>query len=739
MIRKSMAFWAVLLITGVIWGQPIEKTGNCPQLTRYDAPQEDDWLQFPIKPADRNTWGTIQNSLDPQESINCLSVPSGLKAQIVASHLTPGDGEGMAYLQYFTFDERGRVWALDVRDYPYPIAQNKATGGQGRILIFEDTDGDGAMDNFKEFYKGLVIPTSLALVKGGVVVTATPQIFFIPNNNDVGGTPEVLFSTGDPNTTGFDTHGQLNSLMYSLDNWIYGQTGYNGCNYNGTNCGGGRVWRFRHTKIGHSENAFQVWTTGPANAAGIGQMENGEIFQSAATVSIYSSHSIRRGQSSIGLVPNRADFYPPTNDLYLWEGGNNGTSVHTAVSGHDFYTARLLPLEYNKRLYVCEGATKHCRQDDLEVSSGGGQTGSTWKVNQRTQAASRIIGSTDAWFAPLKVRTGPDGGLWVVDWYNYLFLHNPASPGLGQTGAWRNELRQKEKSHIYRIIPEDGNVDPYPALDNQQQTLAALGHSNFTWRLLAQRKLIYGGANAGLLDTLEMILDNSRYVDEMDNDPIVTHAVWVLEGLGELEDNPSRWGPKMQALLKHPAWATRRNVLMAMPRTSATSQAIVDECAVNDDHGHVRLQAMVALEESPNVSGETALWTTFDGVDNYITSARQGAGVGTSQSRPCTPDYDAEGEMFSLSINSAGPAIASYKLQFNQFSDYIELLPHGQLNSGKIHLYNISGKEVFQSSYDSEARSWSNSKIKGLNQGAYTYVFKDSKGSQLSGRLNVLK
>ncbi len=738
MVRIGLVFSAFIAMAGITWSQPIASNGNCPELTRYNAPPQDEWDQFPTQPQPTNLFppGTLQNSLDPQGSINCLSVPQGLKAEIIASHLTPGEGEGLAYFQNFDFDERGRVWALDTRDYPGPIAADKAAGGKGRILIFEDTDGDGAMDSFKEFYKGLTVPNSIAIVKGGVVVTAHPQIFFIPNNNDVGGTPEVLFSGGGANSTSFDTHSQMSSLMYSLDNWVYGITGWAGCNVNGVDCSGGKVWRFQHTKIGNRQTKFEIWTGGVPNAYGVGQMENGEIFQSSATTSWYSQHSIRQGEDAIKLVQQYASFYPPTTDLYLWEGSSSGPSVHTAVSGHDFYTARLLPPEFNNRLYVCEGATKHCRQDDLEVD------GSTWNVTPRTQAASRIIGSTDAWFAPLRVKTGPDGGLWVVDWYNYLFLHNPAQPQIQGTFAWVNELRTKTKSHLYRIIPEDGTVDAYPPMETQDQLIAALGHSNFNWRLLAQRHLIYGGANDALLNHLEDILDNGRFVDDMENDPIVTHAIWVLEGLGELEDNSSRWMPKLQELLKHPAWATRRNVLRAMPRTAASAQAIVDECAVNDDHPHVRLEALVTLAESPNVNGETALWSSFDNEDEYITSARQDAGINTAGTRPCTPDYLPEAaeaynpiEIIGVKQNS----IPKYAMRFNILPNSVELLPHGQLESGVIRVYNLNGKEVFQSSYNSNSQSWSQSKMENLSQGAYTYIFMDVNNKSLRGKLNFLK
>ena len=93
-----------------------------------------------------------------------------------------------------------------------------------------------------------------------------------------------------------------------------------------------------------------------------------------------------------------------------------------------FYTSRLFPQKYWSRFaFACEGASKLCNQDSLVVANG--TTGSTWRaVRMPGPDRSNIIASTDAWVAPILAKTGPDGAVWVLDWYNYLFLHNPASP-----------------------------------------------------------------------------------------------------------------------------------------------------------------------------------------------------------------------------------------------------------------------------------------------------------------------
>src|SRR6185369_151990 len=104
-------------------------------------------------------------------------------------------------------------------------------------------------------------PQSIECVNGGVIVSMTPYVVFFPNNNDTAGTPVILFSGMGSSGGNWDTHGGINQLMYGLDNWIYGLTGYNTCTANPGNvdCGSGRSWRFRHTALGHAKTEFQVW------------------------------------------------------------------------------------------------------------------------------------------------------------------------------------------------------------------------------------------------------------------------------------------------------------------------------------------------------------------------------------------------------------------------------------------------------------------------------------------------
>ncbi len=804
-MKKDIFHKSVAILVMALWSMglsalPLEKTGPCPTLSRYTA-SSDNWGTFPVKPGGGITSGTVQNPLSPDASINCITVPTGLKPQLLASELTPGLNSTLplAYIMEFTFDERGRVWAVEPRDYPYT---HDATGmpdvtspgitttngipadrlaGRGRILILTDVDGDGSLDNYKVFYTGLTMPTSVELVKGGVIAIVPPSIYFIPaslsNPDTAGGTPVKVVDNMGSSSQNYDSHGQTNSLTWGIDNFVYGGVGYNGCGTplvtNGntaSGCSTGSIWRFKSNLIGSDTNLVQVYGPGNSgtNSHGIGQTEDGQWFASKATVTNHAHHVVRLGGNVTNILRTNYtetdsihNFYPSTRDYYAWEGSTtrtynfNGATVYgtneSAVSGHDFYTATLLPSTYRKNSFVCEGMTHLCNQNYMTLN------GSTWRANRiyGSPAVSNIFSGSDAWVAPLKVRTGPDGALWVLDWYNYLFLHNPASPSTN--AAWRNALREKSRVRIYRIMPSDGSTQPVLNLSNASisDLVNALGHPNMLWRTTAQRLLLNrtytSTERSDLLTQLESILNNNRSVDTaFGTSPQVLHAMWVVAGMKQytFKVEPTRWDTTFKKLLLHPAWTVRRNALLAMPPTVASSNAIVAQCAVNDVHAHVRIQALAALIANPAPSTPATMVTDFKNTDgtgtgatNYANAAFIAAGAskvtevaGTARPGTC-PSYTQ-----AVSIRSGESDTRSYArhdLRFRFFRNGFELKPFGGLSSGEMLVYDIRGNIVFRSVYNAKKAEWSAPVAKGLNIPVYFYTFHGINGDTFKGRITL--
>jgi putative membrane-bound dehydrogenase-like protein len=778
---RNIACFVILSAGTLLAAAPVEKTGDCPTLERQPPFSGDDWSQFKkgggAQPTSEfvtncsstNQSGcTLQKPLKAAQSINCIVPAAGLKLQLFASEEMVGN---MKYIQHFSFDERGRVWAVEPRSYPNTIRSASSTpsitdqkfvGGNDRIVILEDTDGDKVMDKFTVFRDGLNLPQSIECVNGGVVVSMTPYVVFFPNKNDTAGTPVILFSGMGATGTTWDTHGGINQLMYGLDNWIYGLTGYNACKAMstepgfpaaGVDCGSGHSWRFRHTALGHAKTEFQVWTGGPANADGLGQMEDGQIFQSGATGTSHLNHSAVQGSGAIDIrTTNPANnatsnpknvYYPITGDRYLWEGSTDKnsdgwfTSQSTSSSGMQFYTSRLFPKKFwNRFAFTCEGSQKLCNQDSLVES------GSTWKGYRLPGPThANLVASTDAWVAPLLAKTGPDGAVWVLDWNNYLFLHNPAGPP-GDGGAWKNDLRTKNSNRIYRMLPTDATPEPVLNLANatEDQLIAAFGSQNFFWRLTAQRLLIGKGATATAIAKLTDILKTNKELDEVGNSPRVQHALWTLDGMGEFTKTPATYIPILQGLLKHPAWCVRRNALRVMPRTLDGAAAINTACSVNDAHAHVRLQALLAFREMKSLpTSLNPIQASFASLDTTASSAQKASGIATG-TPACTVTLDASTPFVASTTATSSRRLAQAPregLKFYLQAGGFRLQPHRNLTSGVITVSDLKGRVAFTSRYDASTASWSVPLARGLHEPVYGYSFRGSDGYSQSGLVTM--
>ena len=241
------------------------------------------------------------------------------------------------------WDERGRLWIAETVDYPNEL--QPAGKGRDRILICEDTDGDGMADKFTVFADKLSIPTSLTFANGGVIVHAgaahaVPQA---TDGDDKADERKVLFTgwgTGD-------THAGPSNLRYGLDNWIYGIVGYSG--FNGTVGGEKHQFRQGFYRFKPDGSKLEFLRSTNNNSWGVGFSEEGLLFGSTANgnPSVYMPIPNRyyeavRGWSSTRAAapsPTSNRFYPITDKVRQvdYHGG------FTAAAGHALYTARTYP------------------------------------------------------------------------------------------------------------------------------------------------------------------------------------------------------------------------------------------------------------------------------------------------------------------------------------------------------------------------------------------------------------
>lgn len=534
-------------------------------------------------------WGTqgklitkVQKPLTPEASMQHLVTPEDFEVKLFASEKLLG-GKPIC----MNWDERGRLWVAITADYPNELQKQGA--GRDKIVILEDTDHDGVADKVTTFAEKLSIPTSMAFYKGGVVVHQAPHTLYLTEKDGKEASRNVLFtgwSTGD-------THAGPSNLWYGLDNWMHGIVGYAG--YRGRVGGENHNFRQGFYRFRPDGKELEFLRSTNNNSWGVGFSEEGLHFGSTANgnPSVYLPIPNRfyenvRGWSS-SLVPAIAGnerMYPITEKV-------RQVDYHgrfTAAAGHSLYTARTYPREYwNRTAFVTEPTGHLVATFALKRDGAGFSSRNAWN----------LLASDDEWTAPIQAEVGPDGHVWVIDWYNIIVQHNPTPQGFktGKGAAYETEMRDKKHGRIYRIVykkaPKTKPIDLGKA--DAKTLVATLKNDNMRWRLHAQRLLVERGEKDVVADLVKLIADKS--VDEIGLNAGAIHALWTLHGLKALDDKAAF--AAAVAALKHPSAGVRRNAALVLPPTAESTAALVAADRTHDVDAQVRLAALLALASMP--------------------------------------------------------------------------------------------------------------------------------------------
>jgi putative membrane-bound dehydrogenase-like protein len=526
----------------------------------------------------------MQAPLAPLESMKHLSVPGGFRVELFAAE--PDIFKPIA----IAWDGRGRAFIAETVDYP----NDKHPDGEGhdRIVIAEDKRGDGKADRFTVFADKLSIPTSMVCLNGGLIVTQAPQVLFLKDTDGDGKADvrKVLFSGFQT----YDTHAGPSNLRLGLDNWIYATVGYAG--FDGV-VGGKRhqfgqgLFRF---KSDGSELEFLGSTSN--NTWGLGFGENGETFYSTANGEHSSYLAIPnryfesvRGMFGKGTV-RMADYwrYHPITAIRQVDYHDG----FTAAAGHAVYTARQFPKSYWDRIAFVAEPTGH-----LVAMCQFDKRGSNFVTHDRFN----LLASTDEWTAPIAAEVGPDGAVWVLDWYNYIVQHNPSPPGFqtGKGNAYVTPLRDKKHGRIYRVINESAKLAPKLDLDKAtpEQLVAALKNDNMFWRLQTQSRLVERGKTDVLPALAELAADHSTGGNG--ENFAALHALWTMNGLGAFAKPDAKTIALLERDLRHASPAVRCAALCVLPRSAESVRAILKAGLLNDAEPFVRRTALLALSEMP--------------------------------------------------------------------------------------------------------------------------------------------
>ncbi len=574
------------------------------------------------------SWGTqgelqnlMQDPLPPSESAKRYVTPQGMQVKLWASETDLG-GKPIA----MTWDARGRLWVCETMDYPNELQPSGR--GRDRIRICEDTDHDGVADKFTLFAEGLSIPTTLVCYGGGVIVQDGPETIFL---KDVDGDDRADFRQSL--ITGWalgDTHGGVSNFQYGLDNWIWAMQGYNASTpvINGQQQQGFRqgFWRFRVRAAAGGETlaigpgdadrdysshtlrveAIEFMRATNNNTWGLGISEDGLIFGSTANhnpsnfMAIPNRYYERvRGwsPSTLQMISDTYKFAPITPNVRQVDhhGG------YTAAAGHSIYTARKYPQAWwNRTAFVC-GPTGHLVGTFVLTPDGAGF---------KSTSPFNLVASDDEWAAPIMAETGPDGLVWVLDWYNYIVQHNPTPHGFetGKGNAYETDLRDKRHGRVYRVTTGDdrrAGDEADPVVRNglvdadASQRVAALAHPTMLWRRQAQRLLVEAGPPeaetvAGLLERV-----GERSVDAIGLNVGAIHALWTLHGLGLVGGGDDKVDRTVRQALSHPSAGVRRAAVQVLGDAAADGEALVQSQVLADADPQVKLAALLKAADLP--------------------------------------------------------------------------------------------------------------------------------------------
>jgi putative membrane-bound dehydrogenase-like protein len=477
--------------------------------------------------------------LSPEEAAKAMTVPAGFHVTLFAGE--PDIVQPIAQ----AFDDRGRLWVAEAYSYPHRVKEPDA---KDRVLIFEDRDGDGHFDSRKVFMDKLNLVSGLELGFGGVWIGAAPNLLFVPdaNRDDVpDGPPQVVLDGWGYQ----DTHETLNTFIWGPDGWLYGCHGVFTHSRVGPpeaspeqrtpiNAG---IWRYHPTR-----KQFEVFAQGTSNPWGVDFDDQGEAFCTACVIP-HLFHIIPGGryhrQAGTHFNKHTYDDIKTIADHVHWAGaggphaGNNRSDASGGGHAHAgalIYLGGRWPVEYRGQILMNNIHGARLNVDILEPE-GSGYVGHHGKD---------FLQANDEWSQIVNLQSGPDGNVYLIDWYDKNQCHRI-----------EHNIHDRTNGRIFKVSYGDDHQPPpdLTALSDRQLVELQL-HPN-DWHVRHARRLLQERAFGGKLD--------SRAVEKL-TEMAFTHAdvtrrlrgLWALYVTNTLGDELITRGlANDQPIVR--AWSTR--------------------------------------------------------------------------------------------------------------------------------------------------------------------------------------
>jgi putative membrane-bound dehydrogenase-like protein len=511
-----------------------------------------------------------------------------------------------------TFDEEGRVYVVEMRDYPYGVGPARQSGGTIRLL--EDTNNDGKVDRSVLFAEGLSFPTSVAPWKGGILVAAPPEILFLKDTNGDGkaDTREVLLK-------GFTlgvTDSNMNGLRWGLDNRVHGLNGGNGGSIVSTRKPGPPL------EIRNLDFSFDPATGDVAptyhTSAGFGLVFD-DWGRSFVT---YNINHIQQRMIPVRYL-TRFPGFPPVQAVESISDHEEMSRIfpisvpetrvnHPEQSGHfssaggmGYIGTHGYPGDLYGSVLVCDVVGNLVHRDVLSPR-GPIFVASRSPAEQKSE----FFASRDPAFRPVGIELGPDGALYLLDMQRNVIEHPDYIP---KKVLEKIDIRAGEnRGRIYRITPKGGLPPRTPGLRraSSSELVEWLSSSNQWWRYTAQRLLVERGDTASV-PALKKIASGNEPLGRL-------HALWTLDGLGSLDETAV-----LRALRDdHPG--IRENALLLAERYLPGSKKIQARVLsmADDPDARVRFQTALTLGQIDDPKVSAALWRILQRDHPHLWSRR---------------------------------------------------------------------------------------------------------------------